>query len=307
MLDDKSSLRVNAKRHEGSGQISDSACRPPCRYAWAIVRTRGAVGNVDEVGVGDTCSVATVSPSSAHVISQDHVSSLPTYNHSHSDSSLCWRWQRFEVDSTGWLPGDSLSLWIRIFPPDHRHHRRATAATAACGVGERSTRSARAEDTSESCHNRYAPSGPSVGGMATSNREGRLEEEGAWDPTLTSQRTRCCRPCVRDFELRHMDDAREDAIAGRTCSRSRTRRSLPLRYARTKASGGAAQREQSEEKPNLPVGTGDRDGLKENSEDPGRWPFPPTSSLTSAHREAGPGPEGGLWFMNATTTGCSWA
>lgn len=261
VLDDKA---VNAKRPQGGGQIGHDTWHPSCIYAWAIVRTRGAVGDVDEAGTGAANSGAIVSPSTACVISQGHASSLPTYSHSHSsDSPPCSRWQHFEVDSTGWLPGDSLSLWILTFPPDHQDSSRsATTATAARGH--------------------------SVDGMATSNRGGRIEEEGAWKPTLASQQTRHFRPCVQEFKLRRMDDAREDAIAGRTCSRSRTHRSLP----RNTASGGAAHRKESEGESSLPVGTGDRDGLKENGEDMGRWLIPPRDEFS---------------FMDVTTTGCSWA
>lgn len=247
---------VNPKRPQGGGQIGHNAWHPSCIYAWAIVRTRGAVGgNVDEAGAGAADSAVVVSPSSTRVISQGHAPSLPTHSHSDSDSPPCSRWQHFEVDSTGWLPGDSLSLWIVTFPLDHQDM--STAATTAT-----------------------AARGHSVGGMATSNRGGRREKEEAWKPTLASQQTRYFRHCVQEFKLRRMDDARADAIAGRMCLRSRTRRSLLLR-------------QKSEGKPSLAVGTGDRDGLKENCDNMGKRLFPPRERFS---------------FMDMTTTGClEWA
>lgn len=100
-----------------------------------------------------------------------------------------WRWEHFEVDTVGWLPGDLLSLWVRLddSPPpssprvstDGVWHRGGTAA-AVSGEPRRGDQSRR---NSPSSH----------------------------------------RPLVRAFDLTVIDDAREEEIVRRACFFPRNR------------------------------------------------------------------------------------
>lgn len=106
-------------------------------YSWAIVRTRGGLGDdggegggVASGGITDTCTPSSrvieqgaVSPGGrwpteegdgdnsngkTKVAVVDPSSELP------SSTASPWRWHCFDVDTTAWLPGDLISLWIRL-------------------------------------------------------------------------------------------------------------------------------------------------------------------------------------------------
>lgn len=102
-----------------------------------------------------------------------------------------WRWQRLEAETTGWLPGDLLSLWVRLGdlrPASYPPH--VTAAGGGDGGGH-------------SGGPRAAPAG-----------------EDTLSPSF--HRKPPPRVCVRAFELTRVDDARADAITSRSrCFRGR--------------------------------------------------------------------------------------
>lgn len=166
--------------------------RPPCGYSWALVRTRGVV---DDEACSLACRVieqGTVSDRSAgsrftsgdggRVVGSeggggDNVAGVEPSAKGESSALSPWRWHRFDVETTAWLPGDLLSLWIRLdavrpFPRPSLAAGRdrvggASAAEAAIGRGGRSWR----------------------------------------------RHSICYRPLVRSFELRAVDDARAEEIA----------------------------------------------------------------------------------------------
>ena len=193
----------------GGSNGKEGGHRSVCGYSWALVRTRGVVGD-------EACSLAcgvieqgTVSDHSAvNVFHSDHGGAVGSEGEgggskagvvkpssaggpgSSSTSSSPWRWQRFDVDTTAWLPGDSLSLWARLdevqpFPP-----------VPAAGGGWVGGASAALE-----------------GAVASARRGGRSRR--CLPP--------CYRPLVRSFELRVVDDARAEEIARGSCALSRDR------------------------------------------------------------------------------------
>lgn len=116
-------------------------------YSWAIVRTRGVLGH-DEGGwrnqaggdVDDTCGLScrvilqgSVPDPSTHTTGRGIVSDaeggveedggrdsgnggvdLESSRTSIPSAMSPWRWHSLGVDTTGWLPGDLLSLWIQV-------------------------------------------------------------------------------------------------------------------------------------------------------------------------------------------------
>lgn len=105
-------------------------------YSWAIVRTRGGLGDdggqgngVESGDITETCNPSsrvvqqgTVSPGRRLRTEEGggennngkiKVAVDPSIELSSSTASP-WRWHSFDVDTTAWLPGDLLSLWIRL-------------------------------------------------------------------------------------------------------------------------------------------------------------------------------------------------
>lgn len=118
----------------GGGQRSLSG---GCGYSWAIVRTRGGLGDngQERDGVASGGITDTSNPSS-RVIQQGSVSpggilcteegggttdnsktkvAVDPSSDLSSSTVSPLRWHFFEVDTTDWLPGDLLSLWIRLY------------------------------------------------------------------------------------------------------------------------------------------------------------------------------------------------
>ncbi|CAN0380257.1 unnamed protein product, partial [Ectocarpus sp. 13 AM-2016] len=113
------------------GEFQRSSCKG---YSWAIVRTRGMAAGDGRGGKGASCVVkqGVVPDRSAHRAChrRDSVRLTDTdeegdhHNTSNADivsssdafpsTTSPWRWEHFELDTVGWLPGDLLSLWIRL-------------------------------------------------------------------------------------------------------------------------------------------------------------------------------------------------
>eukprot|EP00903_Cladosiphon_okamuranus_P014811 g13717.t1 len=179
----------------GTSGMAGDGHRSVCGYSWALVRTRGVMGDeschlacrVVEQGSASDCSAGSrctgdqrgaIGPSEEEEYDNRDGVDLSIKGASSKMSSSPWRWHRFDVDTTGWLPGDLLSLWIRLdelwpSPP---------SPLAAAG-GDRVGWTSAAEATS------------GRGGQSRRGIPGRYH------------------PLVRCFELRAVDDARAEEIA----------------------------------------------------------------------------------------------
>lgn len=175
----------------GDGQRSPCGDGGGGAYAWAIVRTRGVVG--EDVGVVNlACRVVTqgavpdrsprrpadgddrgVAIDTTTAAGADTSKKTPS-----SAASSPWRWQYFDVETTSWLPGDVLSLWIRL--DGVRPRPRSPSATAAAVDN-----AAAAEDD------------------ATASRRGGARRGLPFRH----------RPRVRAFQVGVVDDARSEEIA----------------------------------------------------------------------------------------------
>lgn len=194
--------------------------RSLCGYSWALVRSRGVAGD-------ERCSLA------CRVMKQGSVSdrsTVPRYTGDHggvigseeqggndkasvnpsteevSSTLSPWRWQCFDVDTTAWLPGDLLSLWIRL------------------------------DELGPSPPPSFAPGG---GTSPVAAGEGSIGRRG------NSRRLLPLRyhPLVRAFELRAVDDARAEEAARGHCALSREHHERPVvSCSGTRLDGGSAAR-----------------------------------------------------------------
>lgn len=180
--------------------------RSLCGYSWALVRTRGVVGDeacdlacriIEQGNVPDRSDDPRFTSDCEGVIGTEeegggNKAGADPSTEVVSSTASPWRWQCFDVDTTAWLPGDLLSLWIRLdevrpFPPPS-----------------------------------LAPGGDWVGG--TPAADAAIRRGG------TSRRhlPLCYHPLVRAFELRVVDDARAEEIARGCYALSRDRHQRPL-------------------------------------------------------------------------------
>lgn len=274
-------------RAAGGGRSHGEGCggdgRPPCGYSWAIVRTRGVVGecgwapgrdshvsnngaplpsscvvkqgvvglsplpadgavkttartqmqpswagragasptdgegsNGKDKNVRDEDNGATAGGPSFQPYGASSVS--PTPSNALYSLSPPWRWQRFEADTTGWLPGDLLSLWIQVWP-----YQVSNPPVPVVGAAE-------VDQDGE-----VLPFRRRMGTTSVSK-----EHDGGGGAGGRSAASSF--PRVRGFELRVVDDARANEAAGRACLRRRhpsLNRALLVSQSTTKGSRGA--------------------------------------------------------------------
>lgn len=188
----------SGRAHHGrGGEFQRSSCKG---YSWAIVRTRGMAAGDGRGGKGMSCVVkqgALPDSSARHACHRsgsvrltdtdeegdNHYSSKADVVSSSPSATSPWRWEHLEVDTVGWLPGDLLSLWIRL------------------------------DDTPPPSPPRLATDGGWHGRGATpavSGGPGRGDESRRDCPPSH-------RPLVRAFDLTVIDDAREEEIVRRAC------------------------------------------------------------------------------------------
>ena len=121
-----------------------------------------------------------------------------------SEGSSPWRWQQLEAETTGWLPGDLLSLWVRLdYHPQYSPYPHHITAAGGSGSG----------------------GGDGIGGDGGDGGPGQAARGGDIMLSPEFRRSPPPPPCVRvrAFELTLVDDARADAIASRArgCFRRR--------------------------------------------------------------------------------------
>lgn len=315
----------------GKNLFGGGGIRRPCGYSWAIVRTRGVVS---DGGIIDQNSNFHSVLLSSRVVLQGAVSQhgreegrgpgavraaavtggtiRPVEGKNNGSSSndaatrspplgglfsavSPWDWQRLDAETTGWLPGDLLGLWIRL--DDFRHFPRLTltkGASASAGAADGGTDQTGSFDRARigySSEKKIA--GVGDGG---SLRRKRIPATHVWEEGGRGSgrgSLLAFRPKVRNFELRTIDDARTEEIARsvRSC-----RRYSPLRRYSVPKGGNAGVGRMSE---------GERGHCPASSSPPP--PLPSSSSTSATAPTAVRLDFAAVSPMNMAAAGGSWA